>query len=156
VSPADELLMKNAKRRFQVAVKALIVRRGRVLLLKRGLTASPAPGGWDTPGGRVEFGETLDQALQREIREELGTSTTVRVRHVLNAWTFLKSRRTHLVGITFVCDLDGRIDLPDDSEHAEYAWIPIARATRDPGIGESLRSTLRSYTSTRGRRRPRR
>lgn len=148
--------MRKARQCYEVAVKALIVRRGRVLLLKRGPTATPAPGGWDTPGGRVEFGETLDQALQREIREELGTSASVRVRHVLNAWTFVKNRRTHLIGITFVCDLRGAAEVRDHSEHTSFEWIPISRALRDPAVGESLRDTLASYTRTRGRRRTRR
>lgn len=134
--------MKRGGPRIEVAVKALVVRRGRVLLLKRRRDARPAPGGWDTPGGRLEFGESLEEALQREVREELGPSVSLNVRQVLNAWTFEKDRRTQLVGITFLCDLAGRPQLPDDSEHVSFEWIPAARALRDPAIGDSLRRTI--------------
>jgi ADP-ribose pyrophosphatase len=57
-----------------VGVGAVVVRDGRVLLVKRG--KPPSQGMWAIPGGRVELGETLQQAVEREIREE--TSITVR------------------------------------------------------------------------------
>ena len=58
----------------RVGVGAVVVRDGRVLLVKRG--KPPSQGMWAIPGGRVELGETLQQAVEREIREE--TSITVR------------------------------------------------------------------------------
>jgi ADP-ribose pyrophosphatase YjhB (NUDIX family) len=52
----------------QLAVSAAIFRDGRILLVRR--ARSPAKGFYSLPGGRVEFGETLDAALHREIDEE--------------------------------------------------------------------------------------
>jgi hypothetical protein len=126
-----------------------------VLLLKSGPTATPAPGAWDTPGGRFEFGETLDQALQREIREELGTSASVRVRHVLNAWTFVKNRRTPLIASRSSAISKAPPKSPTIPNTPRSSGSR-SRALRDPAIGESLRNTLSSYTRTRGRRRTRR
>lgn len=55
-----------------VAVSAAIVRDGQVLLVRR---AQPlAQGLYTLPGGVVEIGETLEQALKREIQEETGLS----------------------------------------------------------------------------------
>ncbi len=54
----------------QLAVSASIFRDGKVLLVRR--ARSPAKGFYSLPGGRVEFGETLHQALQREVDEETG------------------------------------------------------------------------------------
>jgi ADP-ribose pyrophosphatase YjhB (NUDIX family) len=52
----------------QLAVSAAIFRDGKILLVRR--ARSPAKGFYSLPGGRVEFGETLHAALQREVREE--------------------------------------------------------------------------------------
>ena len=55
----------------QVAVGALVFDGdGRVLLIERG--KPPGEGRWTVPGGRLEPGETLAQAVAREVREETG------------------------------------------------------------------------------------
>lgn len=54
----------------RIAVSAAIFRDGKVLLTRR--ARSPAKGFYSLPGGRVEFGESLHQALSREVNEETG------------------------------------------------------------------------------------
>ena len=58
-----------------VGVGAVIVKDGKVLIVKRG--HEPRKGEWSLPGGRVELGETLVDALRREIREETGLEIDV-------------------------------------------------------------------------------
>src|SRR5439155_11424714 len=53
-----------------VGVGAVIFDGDRVLLIKRG--HEPLKGEWSLPGGRVELGETLGQAVAREVLEETG------------------------------------------------------------------------------------
>src|SRR5262245_5437364 len=52
------------------AVGAIIFRRDEVLLIQRG--KAPALGKWSIPGGAVKLGESLEDALVRELREETG------------------------------------------------------------------------------------
>ena len=68
---------------FYVGVKAVIVRDGKALLLK----AADGRGGyfWDLPGGRMAPGEQIEQALRRELREELPSATNVHVRSLIHA-----------------------------------------------------------------------
>jgi len=54
----------------QLAVSAGIFRDGKILLVRR--AREPAKGIYTFPGGRVEFGESLTEALTREVREETG------------------------------------------------------------------------------------
>jgi 8-oxo-dGTP diphosphatase len=53
-----------------LAVSAAIFRAGRVLIVRRGIP--PMEGIYTLPGGGVELGETLEQAVVREVREETG------------------------------------------------------------------------------------
>ncbi|WP_371929960.1 NUDIX hydrolase [Bradyrhizobium sp. CCGUVB1N3] len=59
----------------QLAVSAAIFRDGKVLLVRR--ARSPAKGFYSLPGGRVEFGESLHQALAREVDEETGLAIEI-------------------------------------------------------------------------------
>jgi ADP-ribose pyrophosphatase len=54
----------------QVAVGAVVFKEDKVLLVLRG--KPPAENHWSIPGGRVELSETLQEAAEREIREETG------------------------------------------------------------------------------------
>lgn len=69
--------MKAAVKRGkpEVVVAAVIVERGRVLLTRR--SRPPAAHLWHLPGGGVEFGESLHDALIRELREEVGVEIAV-------------------------------------------------------------------------------
>lgn len=57
------------------AVAAIIMRDGEILLVRRG--AEPGIGKWSVPGGSVEIGERLEEALKREVREETGLEIEV-------------------------------------------------------------------------------
>jgi ADP-ribose pyrophosphatase YjhB (NUDIX family) len=57
------------------AVGAVIVRDGALLLVRRG--RAPAKGLWSVPGGHVECGESLVDAVRREVREETGLTVEV-------------------------------------------------------------------------------
>jgi len=57
------------------AVAAVMIEDGRILLVKR--AAEPSKGKWSLPGGSVEWGESLVDALKREVREETGLEIEV-------------------------------------------------------------------------------
>jgi ADP-ribose pyrophosphatase YjhB (NUDIX family) len=59
---------------FQIRVTGVLVEQDKLLLVKQRVSASRA---WSLPGGRVEQGETLEQALVREMAEETGLDVTV-------------------------------------------------------------------------------
>jgi mutator protein MutT len=66
-------------------VSALIVQDGRLLLTQRTRSDQDYPFRWETPGGKVEAGETHAEALVRELREELGSEVeSIRERDI---WT---------------------------------------------------------------------
>ena len=61
-----------------VAVKGLLFENSRLLLLKK-----KHEGFWDIPGGRIEFGESIEVALQRELSEELPNASNFLIRELV-------------------------------------------------------------------------
>lgn len=67
-------VMRASQSRFAVSAGAIITNKdGRVLLLKHRFRPSP---GWGIPGGFIEEGEQPDEALRRELREEVELELT--------------------------------------------------------------------------------
>lgn len=99
-------------------VCALILREGQVMLAQR-------PEGkhlalkWEFPGGKVEPGEEAEQAMIRELREELGCE--VRIVAALARSTHRYERGT-VEMIPFVCELAPESPLPHPHEHAALLW----------------------------------
>jgi mutator protein MutT len=60
-----------------ITVVAAIIRRNRKILITRRPPDVPLPNLWEFPGGKVEASESLQSALQREIREELNVDVLV-------------------------------------------------------------------------------
>lgn len=101
-------------------VGAVLVRAGNVLAAQRGPSMALA-GYWEFPGGKIEPGESPQQALQRELREELLCDATVGD-HVKT--TSYKYDFGIVTLTTYFATLDA--GEPQATEHAELRWIPVA------------------------------
>lgn len=110
-------------RSFSVGLKALILNpEGKMLLIKRSRGNTLADT-WDIPGGRMQFGESLREALQREMREETGLELD-RIGIVLNVSTFFPGNNpdNQIVRIVFaVSTKPGEVILSD--EHQDTVWV---------------------------------
>lgn len=70
---------------YRVTVKGLIVVDGRVLLMKE---VDKKSGKWELPGGGLDFGEEIHEALKREIQEEMGVKVKKIDERPLYVWTW--------------------------------------------------------------------
>ncbi len=104
---------------FLIVAAALIAEDGRVLLQKRQLDRQMG-GLWEFPGGKIEFGETPEAALTRELDEELGIVVTVAD---LKPCTFASAElgSKHLLLLLYVCHVWEGIPAALDAE--ELKWV---------------------------------
>jgi 8-oxo-dGTP diphosphatase len=100
-----------------LAVGAVVLRHGRLLVIKRG--NEPAKGLWSVPGGRLEFGETLAQAVVRELFEETGLVGTA---GTLCGIAERMSPTGHVVIHDIWVDVEGEDDpvAGDDADEARF------------------------------------
>ena len=109
-----------------VGVGAVTVDDGRVVLIRR--RYEPLAGQWSLPGGMVELGETLENAIAREMLEE--TSLVVEVGPVIEVFDrimFDESRRVryHFVLVDYLCwRVSGDLGASSDVDAAE--WVDPA------------------------------
>lgn len=59
-------------KRFSIAIKGLILYNGRFFIVKRSQHCMDTPSTWEVPCGTMEIGETMEECLLREIKEEVG------------------------------------------------------------------------------------
>lgn len=110
--------------RPEVCVGAIAIEDDSLLLIRRG--QGPAAGEWSVPGGRVEGGETLAEAVVRELREETGLEG---VCGELVGWVERVGDDYHHVILDFrVTMLEGS-DPVAGSDAAEAAWVPLHEVT---------------------------
>ncbi|MFZ0392725.1 MAG: NUDIX hydrolase [Terracidiphilus sp.] len=114
-----------------VGVGAVIVEGGRVLLVRRG--TEPLRGRWSIPGGLIEVGETLREAVVREAREETGLEVEpVELVELLDRIHRQGERvRYHYVIADYLCRVTGGT-LKAASDADEARWVERAEWNSHP------------------------
>lgn len=95
---------------------------------KKSLWFNNKGGGWSLPGGAMEKGENLEQAVIREVKEE--TSLTIEAGEIIAVnEAIFKDKGHHAIFITFNAKvIEGEISIIDKDEISEIEWVSIQRA----------------------------
>lgn len=117
----------GARTIVKVIASGLVWRDGALLLLRRARHFEELAAGcglWEPPGGRVEAGERIDEALVREVREEAGIAVVAPAlvdvcSYVLRAGDVV----AHRVHIFYAVHTDAAPRLADSDEHAAHRWV---------------------------------
>lgn len=123
----------TARTPIDVAVGVLIRADGKFLITSRP-EGKPYAGYWEFPGGKLEAGETVEQALQRELDEELGIHIHL---NRVERWKELVMEYPHAVVRLHFCkvwDWAGELEM---REHQQFAW-----ETLPPHVAPLLPGTI--------------
>ncbi len=126
---------------------AILVRDGCVLLGKRAPHRKQAPDRWDVIGGHVEPGETLEHALIREVREEIGVTPTQFAKLVtLTHGPAGTNATAHHVYVVRAWTGGDPVMLGE--EHTDLQWFPTAEASQKTDLAlEEYRALFQAINS---------
>lgn len=123
----------------QLVVGAVVQHDGKVLLLQR--PEHDFMGGiWELPSGKVEPGESLDQALIREVEEETGLSVTA-LRTYLGSFDYQSGSGKKSRQFNFAVDVDSSEPVKLQ-EHDAYTWTSL---TEEAPVTDAVRDVLAAY-----------
>jgi 8-oxo-dGTP diphosphatase len=110
----------------KITACAFLHKDGKLFIAKRADTKQFLPGKYELPGGHIEFGEAMEQGLQREFEEEFEVKVTVG--EPFHVFTYNREKdgvALHVVEVVYFVELaDEQQEIklhPED--HSEYQWI---------------------------------
>ena len=109
----------------QCLVGAVVLNeRGQAFVQKRSSTRRLWPGCWDLIGGHVEPGETLEEALVREIHEETGWKLA-RIVKVIDLYDGQTEEGEEIYEVDFLVEVEGDLEHPqlEWSKNSEFRWL---------------------------------
>lgn len=128
---------------FHITVKAIVIYKGKILIVKRTRPSTDGLGYWELPGGGLEYGETPHEALIRELKEE----TDLDIKIIKPVYTFTAIRPNYqTVGIGFLTiPTNNHVILSD--EHTDYMFVDKdeIRKYLDDKIYKDIIKTLEEY-----------
>jgi len=127
---------------LQVGVKVIIKNSaGLYLFIER---SDILPGhdktSWDIPGGRIHPDETLPDALNREVREELGIDLSGTPNLINSQDIFVPTKDLHVIRLTYVLEMEEQA-ITLSNEHLAYRWLSIDEVLQlhvEPFLKETL------------------
>ncbi len=109
-----------------VGCGALIVNdKNETLLFKRGIKSRNQAGYWSKPGGTVEFGEKIEDAIRREIKEELGVDIEL-IKFLGFTNHIIKEENQHWLSISYLAKITkGDPKNMEPNKHDEIGWFSL-------------------------------
>ena len=89
---------------------------------------------WEVPGGIVEFGESVEDTVKREIKEELGIEIEIIdvIDLVFSKIWKLKSRIIHVILVGYICKVLKGMPKPNDREVEDIGWFKLDEIKKMP------------------------
>lgn len=129
---------------FQVAVKAIVLdQKGNILILKKSVEENSEDAVnnlYDIPGGRLNYGEGLEIALEREIMEETGLQ--IADVQILHSDSVIRPDKIQLIIISYKC-ICLKNECRLSKEHTEFFWLSLEEIIQSPVYPEWIKNIVK-------------
>lgn len=122
--------MEYEKKSAVVADVLLQNSEGKFLFLKRSASSSWEPGKWQLPGGKMDWGESPEEALRREVLEEAGYGLPEKLDFITLTTLQLKTTKMihyHILQLVYMARFEGG-EIKISEEHEDMAWWTLDEA----------------------------
>lgn len=138
--------MEIGKDYIGVGCGAFIVNEKKELLLQQ-RNKSPEKGYWSIPGGKVEFFETIEQAIKREVKEEIGVE--IKIISLLGICNhIIVDEQKHWVSPSYLCEIiSGEPKIMEPTKHLAMKWFSLNDLPKNLTI--TTKDAIKNYLEIR-------
>lgn len=143
--------ISSAPTKFKIrdSVSVALVQNNKVLYIKRALSSNVGPGLWQLPGGKIDDGESIENAAVREIGEELSIALKEENLRLLNVFDtfFMNDKSKPFKMHLFIYDLtdEEKPEINLNAESIDYKWVDVYDFPSDMplmGINDAMTNVI--------------
>ncbi len=121
--------------------------RNEILLVKRSINSRTEPETWSRPGGQVEFGESVEEAVEREVLEETGVTVKV-IKFLEMTQNIDKENKKHWLALGYLAKhISGEPKNMEPSKHDEVKWASLSQLPEN--INQYTKNAINIYLKTK-------
>jgi mutator protein MutT len=111
----------HRKQILPIVIVYVFNENGEIMLMKR--RKHPYTGWWESIGGHIEFGEKVEDAAKRELKEEAGVETGNL--NFVSVFDHIEGDAYHRIAMTFATKVDNEVTIDLKDEHDKFKWFSM-------------------------------
>ena len=128
----------------KIVLTGILKYNDKYLIVKRSDNDDFMPGAWEFPGGNLENNELMEEALKRELKEEIGFNLLDNTCKLINYTDEIKEKNNkiiHVIELDFLIECDNNnFDIVLSNEHTDYKWVEKNSELMDDFIKSKLKN----------------
>ncbi len=111
---------------WKICVCGIIKKENKFLIIKRISDDTSESGFWEFPSGKVEFGESINEGLLRELLEEVGIDFSKIEKRLIGTSEYIiekKNQKRYTVQLNYLIEVKKELKIKISGEHTEFAWV---------------------------------